>query len=66
MQIDQALIIAVVGALCSAIVSLFWIILKAKDAYIAHLLETIKYQRAMGGQALGTAHRAVEMADRVS
>ena len=63
MQIDQPLLTTVIGALVSAIVALFWLVIKAKDAHIEYLLETIRYQRTVGTQALGTAHRAVEIVE---
>lgn len=66
MQIDQPLLFTVIATLCSAIVALFWLVIKAKDTYILYLLETIRYQRAVGGAALGTATRAVEMIERTA
>lgn len=65
MQIDQPLLITVVGGLAGAIVTLFWLVIKSKDAYIAYLQETIRYQRGVGNLAQGTAHRAVDLVGRL-
>ena len=70
MQVDVGLAQWLLGgmgaALAAAIGKLFLELLKAKDAHIAELQGTIKYQRSVGDHALGTAHRAVDLVERVT
>lgn len=64
MQIDEPVLLTLAGAIGGAIATLFWQLLKAKDAHIAELRETIRYQRSVGELAQGTAHRAVDVLGR--
>jgi hypothetical protein len=62
MQIDQPLLVGLAGVVGSVIAVLFREVMRAKDAHITELRETIKYQRSVIDHGLSTAGRAVDLA----
>lgn len=70
MQIEPSIIIAILGAastaLLTAIGKLFFALLAAKDEHIAELRDIVRYQRGLGSQAVGAGHRALDLVDKVT
>lgn len=63
---DQATLMALGTAASAAIGTLFWQLLKAKDAHIHELRETVRYQRGVYQISAQTAHRAVGVLEEVA
>ncbi len=70
MQLEPAVVLAILGAaataLLTAIARLFVALVASKGAHIAELREIVRYQRGVGSQAMGAAHRAVDLVDKVT
>jgi len=70
MQIDTAVVLAILGAIgtaaATAIGKLFFALLAAKDAHLADKDATIAFQRGVINHSLGTTTRAVDLTDRIA